>query len=100
MPRIFHRHVLRVPVLVLLVAGVGLGACWGVGAGAVAALLTGSPMIWTAELLGTAAALQLGWLWLPTLLGRARGRSPWPFVAVACLLSPVVGWLAVQHVTW
>ena len=99
-PRLLHRHVRRVPILVLVVAGVGLGACWGAPAGYLAARLTGAPWIRTTALLATATAFQLGWLWLPVVLERARGRSPWPWVLAACLASPLVGWLAVQHVTW
>lgn len=97
-PRLLHRHVRRIPVLVLIAAGVGLGGLWGGPAGFLAATVTSAPWRDTTALLGTATAFQFGWLWLPVVLERARGRSPWPWVLGACLASPVIGWLAVQHV--
>ena len=100
LPHLFHWRVRRVPVLVLLLAGVGLGACWGGGAGLCAALVTDTPWMRCTALAATACAVQLGGLWLPALLGRSRGGSAWGWVVLACLASPLVGWLLMQHVMW
>lgn len=99
-PRLLHRQVRSKPILLLLAAGVGLGACWGAIAGLTAALLTAAPWVHAASLVGTATALQLGWLWLPLLLGHTCRKRVVEWVMLALLASPAVGWLAYQHVTW
>lgn len=99
-PQLLHRRVRRKPWLLLALAAVGLGACWGGGAGFIAAHLTGGPWVRTTELAGTATAAQLGWLWLPLVLRRARGRSSVPYVLLACVVAPLVSYLSFLHVTW
>lgn len=97
-PRLMHPQVRKVPWLVLAVAGIGLGACWGGAAGLGGALLTGTPWMRATELGATAGAFQLGWLWLPLLLSRARGRRGTSLTLAACALAPLVGWGAALHV--
>ena len=99
-PRLLHRRVRRKPLVLLALAAVGLGACWGGGAGYLAAHLTGGPWVRTTELAATATAAQLGWLWLPLVLRRARGRSTVAYVLAACAAAPVASYLAYLHVTW
>ncbi len=99
-PRLFGRHVRRVPILILLAAGLGVGACWIGAAGTLGALATGGPWGWTAQIAATAGAAQLGWLWLPMLLGRARGRGSREWVLLACAAAPLIGYLAYQHVVF
>lgn len=97
-PTLLAHRVRRKPVLLLLAAGAGLGACWIGFAGAGAAVLTGTSWRWALSIGATAGAVQLGWLWLPMLLARAKGRSTIEYVLLACLASPLVGYLAFRHV--
>lgn len=88
------------PVVALLAAGIGLGACWLGASGTAAALVTDGPWIWTAQICATAGAVQLGWLWLPMVLAH-RDRAPTlEYVLLACLGAPLVGYLAYQHVVF
>lgn len=98
-PTLLAWRVRRKPVVLLLVAGVGLGACWLGFASAGAALLTGTSWTWALSIGASAGAVQLGWLWLPMVLARAKGRSTVEYVLLACLASPLVGYLAFRHVT-
>ncbi len=93
----------RVPVAVLLVGGLGLGALWGaltglgaaLGLGAFSAPGSGAVLLVLSALLASVAgAIQLGWFWLPYAILRARGRRTWPLVVVASLLAPALGWAA------
>ena len=97
-PRLLHPQVRKTPWLLLVAAGIGLGACWGGAAGLGGALLTGAPWMRATELGATAAAFQLGWLWLPLLLARASGREGGALALLACAIAPLVGWLATLHV--
>ena len=100
-PRLLHRRVRRKPWLLLAAAAVGLGACWGGAAGLIGAWLTGGgSWIDATELAGTATAAQLGWLWLPLVLRRARGRSSLGYVLAACAASPLVAYGAYLHLSW
>jgi hypothetical protein len=99
-PHLLHRRVRRKPWLVLAAAAIGLGGLWGGLAGFGAATLTGAPWMRVTELAATAGAAQLGWLWIPYTITLARRGSTWPAVLAACVLAPIVGWLAYVHVTW
>lgn len=87
----------RWPFGVLLVVGLGAGALWGGGTGLGGGIVgfgledqMGLPFI--SGIAGAVAgALQLGWFWLPYTLRHARGRSTWPIVLAACLLSAGLG---------
>lgn len=87
----------RWPFGVLLVFGLGVGALWGGGTGLGGGILgfgledqMGLPFI--SGIAGAVAgALQLGWFWLPYTLRHARGRSTWPIVLAACVLSAGLG---------
>lgn len=99
--RLFVGPLGRAKVAPLLLAGVGVGAVWGavVATSAVLTLAAGgnggtSFLLPLAAALGAVAgAIQLGWFWLPYLLRRARGRSVWPILAGASLLSPTLGYV-------
>lgn len=99
-PRLLHRRVRRVPLVLLVPAAIGLGGLWGAIAGLSAAAITHAPWIRVTELAASAGAAQLGRLWLPHSIGIARRGSSWPTVLVACAAAPLIGWLAYLHVTW
>ncbi|MGE0790285.1 MAG: hypothetical protein AB7S26_31710 [Sandaracinaceae bacterium] len=103
-PALFHRRVRRVPVLLLLAAGCGLGALWlGVAGGAAALFAMNDPFVapmpwWqVVGITASAGAAQLGWLWLPMLLRRSKARSVHRWVALACALAPLIGYAATRH---
>lgn len=96
--RLLHRRVRRVPLVLLVPAAFGLGGLWGGAAALFAALATGLPWVHFTEVVATAGAVQLGWVWLPYAIGVARKGSSWPTVAAACALAPIAGWLAYVHV--
>lgn len=99
-PRLLGARVRRKPWLVLAAAAAGLGACWGGAAGYLAAEVTGQQAFRVTAAAATALALQLGWLWLPLSVGRARGRDVHGWVVFAGVLAPLVAWGAYLHVTW
>lgn len=100
MPRLLHRRVRRRSWLLLAAAAVGLGGLWGGAAGLGAGVLAGASWKWSAAVFATAGAVQLGWVWLPLVMARARGRSTWPLVALASVAAPAAGYLAYLHLTW
>lgn len=90
-PLLLSRRVRRVPVVLLLGAGAGLGANWGAASAAAASLATGE--LWwvhAAELGATAGLVVMGTFWLPAALLRARGRSTRAARIVATALSPAI----------
>ncbi|AKF09992.1 hypothetical protein [Sandaracinus amylolyticus] len=97
-PWLLSRRVRRLPVLVLLGAGAGLGANWGALSAASVALASDGGLGWVraAELGGTAGLLVMGLFWLPAALLRASGRSTRLARIAALALSPVIaGYLLV-----
>ena len=98
MPLLLHRRVRKMPVVLLLGAGAGLGANWGGLAAALAALVTGAGLESSVLVGGNFGLMQLGWLWLPLVLTRARGRSTRPYllaapfvaIAIAALLARTI----------
>lgn len=92
-PLLLGRRVRRVRVPFLLGAGAGLGALWGATAGALAALVAGTPLLPAVVDAARLGMLQLGWLWLPYLLLRARGRATWPLVTLAAAVTPLLALL-------
>ncbi len=97
LPPLLLGPVARWPFGVLLVLGLGVGALWGAGAGFVGGVTQFGvhDRLQLAALSTTcgaiAGALQLGWFWLPYTLRKARGRSTWPVVVAACLVSGGLG---------
>jgi hypothetical protein len=90
-PYLLNRHVRRVPVLLLLGAGAGLGANWGAVSATVAALATGEAgWRYAAQLGATAGLALLGAFWMPAVLLRARGRSTVPAILAALSLCPAI----------
>lgn len=97
-PLLLHHRVRRMPVPLLLGAGLGVGANWG-------ALVYAAPLFAVSGVvhyraLGAAAAvgmLQLGWFWLPYVLRKSRGESTFGLVVAACAASPVIAALAYLH---
>lgn len=99
--RLFAGPLGRAKVGPLLLAGLGVGAGWGALVASAAVWMFGlvgnggsNAVLPVAAALGAVAgAAQLGWFWLPYLIRRARGRSVWPILAGAALLSPALGYL-------
>lgn len=89
-PLILSRRVRRVPLVLLALAGAGVGANWGAATGALTALALDRSVTTAVEVGATAGLLQLGWFWIPAIAARARGRSTWPLVAASVALSPLL----------
>ncbi|MEC7521999.1 MAG: hypothetical protein VYE22_19090 [Myxococcota bacterium] len=98
-PRLFHRRVRRKPWMLLTAAASGLGGCWGALAGFVGAVALGEHWLRPTALAATAFAVQLGWLWLPLAVARARGESVHGWVAGAGVVAPLVAWMSWLHYT-
>lgn len=98
-PLLLNRRVRRVPVLLLLGAGAGLGANWGAASAAIAALATGETWwAYAAQLGATAGLALLGAFWMPAVLLRARGRSTVPAILAALALCPAIAtYLAIVY---
>lgn len=101
LPPLLLGPVSRWPFAVLVVAGVGVGALWGAGAGFIGGatqfgICDGLQLASLSATCGAiAGALQLGWFWLPYTLRKVRGRSTWPLVLAACVLSGGLGLAAI-----
>ncbi|UJR86563.1 hypothetical protein [Sandaracinus amylolyticus] len=91
-PLLLSRRVRRVPVLLLLAAGAGLGANWGALSAVSVAVASGSGVGWirAAELGATAGLVVMGLFWLPAALLRAHGRSTRLARIAALALSPLI----------
>jgi hypothetical protein len=84
----------RLPVL--LMGGLGVGAVWGGVVGAAAALAAEPALVALSVLLaGIAGTLQFGWIWLPYVLRKIRGKRTWPLVVTALAATPALGWASV-----
>jgi len=86
-----------VPLVLLVAAAAVVGALWGGMAGAFGGLTTVSMVgdaVGLGLLLGTVCGgLTVGTGLVPYLVLSARGADTRPLLAVAALVSPVVGWL-------
>ena len=93
-PRMLSPFVRRIPVLLLLGAGCGLGSLWGGLVGYLAGLASGADPLLSAHTAALCGFVQLGWFWLPSGVAHARRRPVWPAVLLAFILSPLMGlWL-------
>lgn len=90
-PNLLHPYVRRLPVVLLLGAGFGLGSVWGAVAGSAAALSTGTNLTLSASTAAICGGLQLGWIWLPYTVFQARGERLWILVFLALLFAVVLG---------
>lgn len=93
-PRLLNAHVRRVPVVLLLGAGAGVGALWGGLVGVVSAYVIGGGSWYLVHLAATIGLVQLGWFWLPYAVLRGRRRPTWSLVVAAVLCTPLVFHLA------
>lgn len=89
------------PLSAILAGAAVLGAGWGGLAGAAGGVasfgLVSSHHNWGGVGLGAffgacSGLLQLGWMFLPYLLGSTR-RTTWPVVGLAVLAAPFMGWI-------
>lgn len=87
-PSLFTTFVRRLPMVLLLGAGFGLGAFWGALAGFAGSLASGAPRLQMTCFAGQCGAMVLGCLWAPYLLAHVRRRATWPLVALACVVGP------------
>lgn len=88
-PALLARRVRKIPVVLLLGAGAGLGANMGAAAALIAALASNVHWMRVVEYGATAGMIQLGVFWLPAALLRARGRSTMPALIGALALGPL-----------
>ncbi len=97
-PRLLERVRGRVPLPVLMLLGLPLGATWGVIAGGLGALwLPGMELalvVIAAAIAGVAGAIQLGLTWLPYTVAAVTRRPVWPVVLGSVLVAPAMGWAA------
>lgn len=95
-PILLGRRVRRIPLIVLALAGAGLGADWGAVTAGLTAGPAGASWAWAVELGAIVGLVQLGWFWIPAIWMRARGLPTWPLVALAVVLCPVLA-IALAH---
>lgn len=86
-PRLLHPFVRRIPVLLLLMAGFGLGSLWGALVGGVASLASDVDLALGVQTAAFCGALQLSWFWLPYAVRKARARRTWPVVLGSLIMS-------------
>lgn len=86
----------KVPLPVLLLCSVGLGAAWGGVAGALAGVPFGANNAGLGLIAGSiAGAAQFGWWWFPYTFQTVRGGRTWPLLVAAAFALPVVSALSV-----
>ena len=89
-PALLTRHVRRLPLVVLALAGAGLGANWGALVAVLALLTLGASSMWSVELGAQVFMIQLGWFWIPAVWLRARGKVTWPLVLLVIGVCPLI----------
>lgn len=95
-PVLLAWRVRRIPLVVLALAGAGLGADWGAVTAGLTAGSVGASWTWAIELGAIVGLVQLGWFWIPAIWMRARGLPTWPLVTLAVVLCPVLA-VALAH---
>lgn len=80
----------RVPLLLLVLGSVLLGAAWGGLTGGLAGLAFGGISAQLGVVAGAAAGgFQLGWFWFPYTFQSVRGGRTWPLLLTSLLTLPV-----------
>lgn len=86
----------KVPLPLLLVGSLLLGAAWGGVAGAMAGVPFGAGNAGLGLVAGSiAGAAQFGWWWFPYTFQTVRGGRTWPLLVAAVFTLPVVSALSV-----
>lgn len=100
-PGVLERVRGRVPIPLLLLMGIPVGAVWGAVAGLAAGLALGSlpnlpnMLVLWAMVAGIAGAVQMGAVWFPYTFLRVLQKPTWPVVVLACMGSVALGPLAI-----
>jgi hypothetical protein len=86
----------KVPLPMLLLCSVGLGAAWGGVAGALAGLPFGAGNAALGLVAGSiAGAAQFGWWWFPYTFQTVRRGRTWPLLVASLFTLPLVSALSV-----
>ena len=84
----------RLSLSAIAVRCIAVGGATGAFMGLLSAHSVGEVFVGPFAVAGIAGALQFGWFWLPYTVLTVLGRRTWPVVVAACVMSPLLGALA------